>query len=84
MSGSLITNILVYTQNCGSSVTSSIVLKTKICDSPNNTSIGLEVENVLYYTPGGATKIKPGYGLHTNSWFTNYQCYGLHIIWRFT
>ena len=48
MGSSLIINVLVYTYNGGLPVKSSIGLKMYICNSPNNTSGGLEVENVWF------------------------------------
>ena len=83
MGGSIIINVLVYTQNGGSPIISSIGLNTNIFDSPNNNSSGLEVENVWVYTPGGSPKNNSGCSLHTNGWLTNYQCYGLLTIWSF-
>ena len=46
MGGSLLINVLVYTNNVVSPVTSSIVFKTNACDLPNNPSGGLTVDNV--------------------------------------
>ena len=48
MGGSIIINVLVYTKNGGSPITSSIGLKTNIVDSPKN------LFNV--YTPSGGTR----------------------------
>ena len=62
MGGSLIINVLVYTHNGGPTVTSSIGLKTNICDSSNNISGGLAVDNVWVYTPGGSPKKQPKIG----------------------
>ena len=66
MGGSLIINVLVYTHNGGSPVMSSIGFRTNICDSPNNSSGGLEVDYVWFYTHIGSPKKISRYGLHTN------------------
>ena len=47
MGGSLIINVLVYTQNSGEPVTSLIYFKTNICDSPENPSDGFVVDYVF-------------------------------------
>ena len=46
MGDSLIINVLVYRHSGGSPVTSSIVLKINICDSPNNPSSGFALNYV--------------------------------------
>ena len=66
MGDSLIINVLVYRHSGGSPVTSSIVLKINICDSPNNPSSGFALNYVWVYTPIGAPKQNPIYSLHAN------------------
>ena len=56
MGVSLITNVLVYTQNVYFPVMYSIGLKTNICDPPNNPSDGLVVDYVWVYTRDGSWK----------------------------
>ena len=58
MVGSLIINVLVYTHNGGSPVTSSIDLKINICDSHKNNFGGLTVDNFWLYMPGGSPNKK--------------------------